>query len=87
MVLAESLPEQPVLSEGPQFGTDLAQADQVPAVRQTLHDVQLQAGRQVSQSHACRRRLEETGERKSYGSIMGKMYPRAVPDVCIITPL
>lgn len=62
VVLAESLPEQPVLSEGTQFRTDLTQADQVPAVRQTLHDVQLQASRQVSQSHACRFRLEETGE-------------------------
>lgn len=54
MVLAESLPQQPVLSEGPQLGTHLAQAHQVPAIRQTLHDVQLQTGRQVSQSHAYR---------------------------------
>lgn len=65
VVLAESLPQQPVLSEGPQLGTHLAQADQVPAVRQTLHNVELQAGRQVSQSHACWCGLQETGGRTS----------------------
>lgn len=66
VILAESLPQQPVLSEGPQLGADLAQADQVPAVRQTLHDVQLQTGRQVSQRHACRCGLKETGGRKGH---------------------
>lgn len=53
MVLAEFLPQQPVLCQGPQLRTDLAQADQVSAIRETMHDVQLQTGRQVSQSHAC----------------------------------
>lgn len=33
VVLAESLPQKPVLSEGPQIRAHLAQADQVPAVR------------------------------------------------------
>lgn len=41
VVLAESLPQQAVLSEGPQLRAHLAQADQVPAVRQALHDVEL----------------------------------------------
>lgn len=59
VVLAEFLPQKPVLSEGPQLGAHLAQADQVPAIRQTLHDVQLQAGRQVRQCHACRCGLEK----------------------------
>lgn len=59
VVLAEFLPQEPVLSEGPQLGAHLAQADQVPAIRQALHDVQLQAGRQVSQCHACRCGLEK----------------------------
>lgn len=81
VILAESLPEQPVLSEAAQFRTDLAQADQVPAVRQTLHDVQLQAGGQVSQSHACRFRLEETAEIIEYNG-------ENAPKVCILnTPL
>lgn len=66
VVLAESLPQQPVLSQGPQLGAHLAQADQVPAIRQTLHDVQLQTGRQVNQSHACRFGLKESGGRKSH---------------------
>lgn len=60
VVLAESLPQQPVLSEGPQLGAHLAQADQVPAIRQTLHDVQLETDRQVGQSHACRCGLKKT---------------------------
>lgn len=60
VVLAEFLPDQPVLSEDPQFWTDLAQADQIPPIRQTLHDVQFQANRQVGQSHACRCGLEGT---------------------------
>lgn len=71
-MLAESLPQQPVLSEGPQLGAHLAQADQVPAVRQTLHDVQLQTDRQVSQCHACRCGLKETEDGKSqeyYGTL------------------
>lgn len=59
VVLAEFLPQKPVLSEGPQLRAHLAQADQVPAIRQALHDVQLQAGRQVSQCHACRCGLEQ----------------------------
>lgn len=66
VVLAESLPQQSVLSEGPQLGAHLPQADQVPAIRQTLHDVELQADRQVNQSHSCGSRLEETGGRKSH---------------------
>lgn len=32
VVMAEPLPQQPVLSEGPQLRTDLSQTDQVPAV-------------------------------------------------------
>lgn len=39
VVLAESLPQQPVLSEGPQLRAHLTQADQVSAIRETLHDV------------------------------------------------
>lgn len=39
VMLAESFPQQSVLSEGPQLRADLAQADQVPAIRQTLHNV------------------------------------------------
>lgn len=65
MVLAEFLPQKPVLSEGPQLGAHLAQADQVPAVRQALHDVQLQADRQVSQRHPCRRWLGGKGNQKT----------------------
>lgn len=64
VVLAEFLPQKPVLGEGPQLGAHLAQADQVPAVRQALHDVQLQAGRQVSQGHACRCGLEGRAKKK-----------------------
>lgn len=41
VVLAELLPQQAILSERPQLQTHLSQAEQVPAVRQTLHDVQL----------------------------------------------
>ena len=52
VIVAEFFPQQPVFSEGPQIQTHLAQTDQVPAIWQTLHDVQLQTGRQVSQSHA-----------------------------------
>lgn len=59
VVLAELLPQEAVLGEGPQLGAGLAQADQVPAVRQALHDVQLQAGGKVSQGHARGRGLEE----------------------------
>lgn len=59
VVLAESLPEQTVLRQRPQLGAHLAQADQVFPVRQTLHDAQLEAGRQVGQRHARGRGLEE----------------------------
>lgn len=52
VVLAQLLPQQTVLGKKPQLRTHLAQADQVPAVRQALHDVELQAGRQVGQHHA-----------------------------------
>lgn len=65
VVLAEFLPQKPVLSEGPQLGAHLAQADQVPAIRQALHDVQLQAGRQAGQCHACRCGLEKKKKKKS----------------------
>lgn len=54
VVLAQLFPQQTVLSEKPQLRTHLAQAHQVPAVRQALHDVELQAGRQVGQHHASR---------------------------------
>lgn len=66
VVVAESFPQQPVLSEGSQLGTHLSQADQVPAVWQALHDVELQNGRKVNQSHSCGSRLEETGGRQSH---------------------
>lgn len=59
MVLAELPPQKPVLGEGPQLGAHLAQVDQVPAISQALHDGQLQAGRQLSQHHACRCGLEK----------------------------
>lgn len=62
VVLAEFLPQQPVLSEGPQLRAHLAQAHQVPAVRQTLHDVQLQTDGQLGQSHACRCGLKGKGK-------------------------
>lgn len=71
VVLAEFLPQKPVLGEAPQLGAHLAQADQVPAVRQALHDVQLQADRQVSQWHPRRRWLggkenQKTGFRNNH---------------------
>lgn len=59
VILAKFLPQQAVLRQGPQLRTHLAQADQVPAVRQPLHDVQLQTGRQVGQRHAYGCRLQE----------------------------
>lgn len=68
VVLAEFLPQKPILSEGPQLGARLAQADQVPAISQALHDVQLQAGRQVSQCHAGRCGLEK--EKKKNGLLV-----------------
>lgn len=52
VVLAELFPQQTVLSKKPQLRRHLTQADQVPAVRQALHDIELQAGRQVGQHHA-----------------------------------
>lgn len=64
VVLAEPPPQEPVLGEGPQLGAHLAQVDQVPAIRQALHDVQLQAGRQLGQRHACRCGLEK--KKKSF---------------------
>lgn len=41
VVLAEPLPQQPVLAEHMQVGAHLAQADQVAPITQPLHDVQL----------------------------------------------
>lgn len=41
VVLAEFLPQQSVLAEHMQVRGHLAQADQVPAITQPLHDVQL----------------------------------------------
>lgn len=41
VVLAEFLPQQPVLAEHVQVGGHLAQADQVTPITQPLHDVQL----------------------------------------------
>lgn len=66
VVLAEFPPQKPVLSEAPQLRARLAQAHQVPAIRQALHDVQLQAGRQLSQFHACRSGLEKKKKKKKW---------------------
>jgi len=57
MVLAELLPKQPVLAEHVQVGGHLAEADQVTPVTQPLHDVQLEAQRQVSEGEAFEGRL------------------------------
>lgn len=73
VVLAEPLPQQPVLSEDSQLGTHLSQADQVPAVRHTLHDVQLQTGRKVGQTHACRCGLK--GQRHLH------LFPSRLPSI------
>lgn len=64
VVLAEFFPQQPVLGQGPQLRTHLAKADQVSSVRQMLHDIQLQASRQVSQCHARRCGLKDAGRKK-----------------------
>lgn len=52
VVLAEFLPQQPVLTEHVQVGGHLAEADQVAAVTQPLHDVQLEAQGQVGEGEA-----------------------------------
>lgn len=69
VVLAELLPQKPVLSQGSQLGAGLAQADQVPSIRQALHDVELQAGRQLSQCHASRCGLEKREKKKFFKSV------------------
>lgn len=61
VVLAEPLPQQPVLAEHVQVGAHLAQADQVTPVTQPLHDVQLQAQRQVGEGEAFEGRLQGEG--------------------------
>lgn len=61
VVQAEPLPQQPVLAEHVQVGAHLAQADQVAPVAQPLHDVQLQAQRQVGEGEAFEGRLRGEG--------------------------
>lgn len=57
VVLAQLFPQQPVLAKHMQVRGHLAEADQVTPVTQPLHDVQLQAQRQVGEGEAFEGRL------------------------------